>query len=134
MRIVRLDDGDVTRLMLRGELDLDTGDLFEAQAALALGDRPARLVVDVDGLTFCDSAGIDVLVAACETAVRAGIGFQVIRPYGIVLRSLIITGVLPALTGSAARSGSAAAGSGSAARPGTAARSGSDRESAGGRA
>ncbi|MFC4071054.1 STAS domain-containing protein [Actinoplanes subglobosus] len=99
MRIVRLDDGGVTRLLLRGELDLDTGDLFEEHAARALGDRPAELVVDMDGLTFCDSSGIDVLVAARETAVRAGIGFRVHRPHGIVRRSLTVTGVYELLVG-----------------------------------
>jgi anti-sigma B factor antagonist len=100
MRIVQLDDGGVTRLLLRGELDLDTGDLFEEHVARVLAGRPGALVVDVSGLTFCDSSGIDVLVAAHETATRAGIGFRVAGPSGIVLRSLTITGVLPMLTGS----------------------------------
>jgi anti-sigma B factor antagonist len=99
MKIVRLDDGGVTRLMLRGELDLDTGDLFEQQAALAIADRPRELVVDVAGLTFCDSSGIDVLLAAHETATRAGIDFRVHRPQGIVLRSLTVTGVYEMLVG-----------------------------------
>ncbi|GIE78343.1 hypothetical protein Aph02nite_42930 [Actinoplanes philippinensis] len=112
MRIVRLDDGEVTRLMLRGELDLDTGDLFEEQVAAALGDRPEELVVDLHGLTFCDSSGIDVLLAARETAARAGIAFRAHRPRGIVLRSLTVTGVHDLLVGEP----------------------GSDRETAGGRA
>lgn len=99
MRIVRLDDGAVTRLTLRGELDLDTGDDFQEQVGRVLADRPTELVVDLGGLTFCDSSGIDVLLAAHAAAVRAAIGFRVIRPQGIVLRSLTVTGVLPTLTG-----------------------------------
>lgn len=100
MRIVRLDDGGSTRLMLRGELDLDTGDDFAEQAARVLADRPAELVVDLGGLTFCDSSGIDVLITAQQAAERAGIGFRATMPHGIVLRSLTVTGVLPVLTGS----------------------------------
>jgi anti-sigma B factor antagonist len=100
VRIVRLDDGGVTRLMLRGELDLDTGDLFAEQVTRVLAERPDTLVVDLSGLTFCDSSGVDVMVAAHRTAMRAGVGFRVTRPSGIVLRSLTITGVLPVLTGS----------------------------------
>ncbi|WP_433795374.1 STAS domain-containing protein [Actinoplanes sp. CA-252034] len=100
MNIVRLDDGAATRLTLRGELDMETGDLVEEQVARVLAGRPAELVVDLEGLTFCDSSGIDVLLAARETAVRAGVAFRVTRPSGIVLRSLTITGVLPLLTGS----------------------------------
>ena len=100
MRIVRLDDGPQIRLQLTGELDMDSGDLFEEQVALALGDRPAELIVDLGGLTFCDSSGIDVLLAARETATRAGIGFRITRATGIVLRSLTVTGVHDLLSGS----------------------------------
>ena len=98
MRIVRLDDGGVTRLLLHGELDIATGDDFEEQVARVFTDRPQELVVDLGGLTFCDSSGIDVLLAARETAQRAGIVFRVMRPCGIVLRSLTVTGVLEMLT------------------------------------
>ncbi|BEL07677.1 hypothetical protein Q0Z83_058680 [Actinoplanes sichuanensis] len=99
MRIVRLDDGGTTRLILRGELDLDTGDMFQDQVARALADRPGELVVDIGGLTFCDSSGIDVLIGAQQAAGRAGIGFRTTMPRGIVLRSLTVTGVLPFLIG-----------------------------------
>ncbi|MDI6100897.1 STAS domain-containing protein [Actinoplanes sp. NEAU-A12] len=98
MMITRLDDGGVTRLMLRGELDMATGDDLGQQVARVLADRPEHLIVDLAGLTFCDSSGIDVLLAARESAGRAGIGFQVARPRGIVHRSLSVTGVLDVLT------------------------------------
>ncbi|GAA4945878.1 STAS domain-containing protein [Actinoplanes utahensis] len=100
MRIVRLDDGPVTRLQLAGELDLDTGDEFEEQVARVLGDRPGELIVDLGAVTFCDSSGIDVLLAAWETAAKARVGFRVTRATGIVLRSLTVTGVHDLLSGS----------------------------------
>lgn len=98
MRITRIDDGPLTRLLLHGELDLDTGDLAEEQVARALAGRPGRLELDLGGLTFCDSAGIDVLLAAREAALETGTAFRVTRPYGIVLRSLLVTGVHEVLT------------------------------------
>ncbi|WP_430786179.1 STAS domain-containing protein [Actinoplanes sp. G11-F43] len=98
MRIGRLDDGGVTRLTLHGELDLDTGDLVEEQVTGALRDRPESLVLDLEGLTFCDSAGIDVLLLSREAVRRAGARFRVTRPRGIVLRSLEVTGLLEILT------------------------------------
>jgi anti-sigma B factor antagonist len=120
MMITRLDHGDVTRLLLRGELDMDTGDDVEEQVARVLRDRPGHLIVDLSGLTFCDSSGIDVLLAAREAAGRAGARFQVSRPRGIVHRTLTVTGVLELLTGSPDR-------------PLATGGPASDRESAGGR-
>lgn len=111
MMITRLDHGGVTRLLLRGELDIATGDELEQLVARVLADRPAHLIVDLAGLTFCDSSGIGALLAARETAGRAGAGFRVSRPRGIVHRSLTVTGVLALLSGKPA----------------------SDRETAGGR-
>ncbi len=98
MRIIRLDDGRHTRLLLHGELDLATGDLVEEHVTRVLGDRPERLVVDLGGLTFCDSAGIDVLLTVRDAALRAGARFLAARPHGIVLRSLEATGVHELLT------------------------------------
>ncbi len=99
MMITRLDHDGVTRLLVRGELDMATGDDLEEQVALVLRDRPDHLIVDLAGLTFCDSSGIDVLLAAREAAWRTGAGFQVSRPHGIVHRTLTVTGVLELLTG-----------------------------------
>ena len=98
MRIVRIDDGPVVRLQLRGELDLATTDLVEEQVTRALGDEPDRLVLDVAGLTFCDSSGIDLFLNAHAEAVARGVEFRVSRPRGIVRRSLEVTGVLRMLT------------------------------------
>ncbi|BBH68916.1 hypothetical protein ACTI_56010 [Actinoplanes sp. OR16] len=98
MRIVRIDDGTVIRLHLRGELDLATTDLVEDQVARALDDGPSKLILDVAGLTFCDSSGIDMFLNAHGLAAERGVDLRVSRPRGIVRRSLDVTGVLPMLT------------------------------------
>ncbi|MEU4426016.1 STAS domain-containing protein [Actinoplanes sp. NPDC024001] len=100
MKIVRLDDGGVVRLQIRGELDLATADRITEQVDQVLaGPPPGQLVVDLAGLTFCDSTGIDALINAREAARARGAGFRVVRPRGIVRRVLHATGKFELLTG-----------------------------------
>ncbi|MGW1671349.1 STAS domain-containing protein [Streptomyces sp. NPDC002324] len=56
---------DVRVVTLRGEIDHDVKDVFD-DALLFDADTvpPPRIVVDLGGVTFMDSSGINVLVAA----------------------------------------------------------------------
>lgn len=106
MRVLRHDGPGVVRLAFHGELDLATADLVAEHVTGALspdksemfGKRVRQLVLDVGGLTFCDSAGIDALLSARAEAVARHIAFQVVGAHGIVHRSMAATGVLALLT------------------------------------
>ncbi|GIF05672.1 STAS domain-containing protein [Actinoplanes siamensis] len=99
MRILRYDGPGVVRLAFHGELDLATTDLVDTYVSAALaGEDVRRLVLDVAGLTFCDSAGIDALLAARAGAASRDVAFQVVGARGIVRRSMAATGVLALLT------------------------------------
>ena len=88
------------RIALRGELDLASADRVAEQIGAALdGTADGQLVVDVAGLTFCDSTGVDVLISAQDTARDRGIDLRVARPRGIVRRAMIATGTFEVLTG-----------------------------------
>jgi anti-anti-sigma factor len=54
-------DGPVCTLILHGDLDLLEVSGFLAQAALIIDDRTERLVLDLAGVTFLDSAGVQAL-------------------------------------------------------------------------
>jgi anti-anti-sigma factor len=57
-----------------GEVDVATAPRLRAEIdALALG-RGQLLVVDLAGVTFCDSSGISALIAARNLAEQAGAG------------------------------------------------------------
>jgi anti-sigma B factor antagonist len=56
-------DGAVV-VTLSGELDLSNVARLDATIASTLAEHPARLVFDLSGLRFMDSAGIAVLVRA----------------------------------------------------------------------
>ena len=87
------------RLRVDGELDMATAGRVEERVVTALtGDpRPDRVVLDLGGLTFCDSSGLDALLAARAEADRRGVDLRVAGPQGIVRRSLEITGLLEVL-------------------------------------
>lgn len=73
-------------------------DLTNARAALTLLlpalDRPGLVVADMTGTTFCDSAGLRMLVTARDRARAGGCTLRIIvRPDGSVARALEILGL-----------------------------------------
>jgi anti-anti-sigma factor len=57
-------EGETRTLRLRGELDLANAEMLEAELGKALDDDASRVLVDMRELTFIDSTGIAILVAA----------------------------------------------------------------------
>ena len=53
---------------LRGELDASNVEEVRSLVDAVAGERPEKLVFDVEALTFIDSAGIAVLIGAASTA------------------------------------------------------------------
>ncbi|MFF8867878.1 STAS domain-containing protein [Streptomyces sp. NPDC015139] len=66
-------EGDAVLLGVFGELDAFTGPELGGVVTACLAERPARLVVDVSGVSFCDASGLTALLQARERAVRGGL-------------------------------------------------------------
>lgn len=66
-----LDDG-VARLVVAGEVDLTSAGALADRALALLEDGPAQLVVDMSGVTFCDSAGLNALFRVYTRAEEKG--------------------------------------------------------------
>jgi anti-sigma B factor antagonist len=65
--------GDVTVLVLKGQMLLDDGDLAFGKRIRELVDRgAAKVVLDLGGLTYIDSSGVGMLVAKLKTLKQAG--------------------------------------------------------------
>jgi anti-sigma B factor antagonist len=62
---------DVTRVALRGELDLEHAYLFEEELRLVEERAPAAIVLDLRELAFVDSCGLARLLAVRARALRA---------------------------------------------------------------
>ena len=83
-------DGAATVVRLAGELDIATAPQVTACLS-AVGD--GDIIVDVAGLTFLDSSGLSVLLAAYLRASDRGFSFVVQSPSSCVSRVLQVSGV-----------------------------------------
>ncbi len=77
-----------------GELDLDAAPIIDTALHRALAADPAadRLVIDLAGVTFCDSSGLDALLRARIATAWAGLTLHLARPAHAVAKLLKLTG------------------------------------------
>lgn len=96
----RVGDPGEVRLSVAGELDLSTVDQLQQQVEqeLLADRRPQRLVLDLTGLTFCDSTGLSAMLAAQMAGAEHGVAVIVANPRGMTLRVMEATGLLDILT------------------------------------
>ena len=83
------------RITLEGELDLATVSALEA--ALREPVDPHRRVLDLRGLTFMDSTGLQTILRANRAARRAGWSLQIVAGPPAVQRVFEICGVADGL-------------------------------------
>lgn len=84
-------------LRLAGELDLDSEDVLAAAVAKALRRGHRWIVLDCSLLTFCDSRGMNALLAAHRHAREADGGVGLAAPAEHVRHVLTLTGMDQAL-------------------------------------
>jgi len=66
-------DGDVTVLMLAGEIVLDDGDLaFRKKIHDLLDEGRSQIVLDLGGVTFIDSSGVGMIAGKLKTIRERG--------------------------------------------------------------
>ena len=94
VQVGREDAGDAVVVAVRGDLDLDGGEDVREVLRRAIDEDPGRrIVVDLEGVDFMDSAGVGVLVGGRERA-RGNDGDLVLVVTGrSVLRVLALTGL-----------------------------------------
>ncbi|MGO4462866.1 STAS domain-containing protein [Streptomyces sp. M-16] len=85
-------------LSLYGEVDQDRRRQLHDALAEAVRAGPPRLVVDLSGLTFCDSTGLNALLQTRLDADAAGVRLLLAAPPPNVMRLLEITGTAALFT------------------------------------
>lgn len=65
------------RVIVRGELDMETGPRAEEELRRAENDKPPVLVLDLQGVTFFDSTGLQLVLDADVRAREEGRTFIV---------------------------------------------------------
>ncbi|MER7537577.1 STAS domain-containing protein [Streptomyces sp. NPDC097704] len=88
-------DGTTTVVRPYGEMDMTRADEFRQVllAALSTGGPGHHVVVDLRYLSFCDSSGLNALLAARATAAETGRHLSLAAPTSQFLRLLEITGI-----------------------------------------
>ncbi|MET8685293.1 STAS domain-containing protein [Streptomyces sp. NPDC004732] len=66
------DEGRRGSVVVRGELDLDTGQRLRIDLYRALSNAVGGMELDLRGVTFCDCSGLDLLLSLREHAVQQG--------------------------------------------------------------
>ena len=85
-------------MSLAGEIDLSTVTKLSATIGDILhSDAPPRVVLDMAGVTFCDSQGLGTLVVLSRKASLAQSCLVLTNVADFLLRVLDITGLRPAL-------------------------------------
>ncbi|MEU9076072.1 STAS domain-containing protein [Kitasatospora sp. NPDC048538] len=79
-------------LHLDGQVDQGEHVLLDAGLARAVKERPPRLVIDLAGLTFCDSTGLNALLRTRLEALATGVELVLASPPPQVKRLLELTG------------------------------------------
>jgi anti-sigma B factor antagonist len=81
-------------MSVTGEIDLYTAPRLHSELTSALGgSTPVQLVVDMAGVEFCDSTGMNVLLAAQRRAREAGGDLQLASPRPAIRKVLQVTGL-----------------------------------------
>jgi anti-sigma B factor antagonist len=85
-------DGSV-RIVCAGEVDCSTAPDLRRALDDAFADGPRTVTVDLQDVTFLDSAGLSVLAVAHRTAAQSGARMRVLVGTRAVTRALQVTGL-----------------------------------------
>ena len=84
---------DHTIVTICGEIDLYTAPRLHSELAGLLADgMPARVVIDMSGVEFCDSTGMNVLLSCLRRARERGGELEIAAPKPAVRKILQVTG------------------------------------------
>ncbi|GHJ10714.1 hypothetical protein TPA0907_50810 [Micromonospora humidisoli] len=84
-------------LRLAGEIDMLTAAQLSTVVNEVLADPPPRIVLDLAGVTFCDSQGLGTLVVLSRKASHSQCLLMLSNVGDFLLRVLDITGLRSAL-------------------------------------
>jgi anti-anti-sigma factor len=86
-------DREVVRVMPRGEIDLANRDLLDDQLRELWASGWRHVVLDLSGVTFLDSSGLQVLATHHRRATGAALRFSIADASPPVLQVLSLTGL-----------------------------------------
>jgi anti-sigma B factor antagonist len=94
LSIIRDDDAQGVVLTLCGELDLASAPSLEKRLHEVIAEGPHRLLLDLNELSFVDSAGVTVLIRAKKEAESKGCQLVLQRPTAQLHRVFALVGLV----------------------------------------
>lgn len=82
-----------TAIVLAGELDMASAPRLHAAITDLIGRGQVRIIVDLDQLAFCDSAGLNAFVQGDKQCTARGGWLRLARARGHVARVMELSGV-----------------------------------------
>ncbi len=83
--------GDIARVTAAGDLEAGPASTLQAEVTAHV-DNGTALIIDLSGLTFFSSSGVNALLAIHRHARANGVDVAVVAAQRIVLRPLTVTG------------------------------------------
>jgi anti-sigma B factor antagonist len=93
LKVTTQSQGDHAVMSVAGEIDLYTAPKLHSELVTALAGDPLWLVIDMTGVEFCDSTGMNVLLAAHRRARENGGDLQLASPRPAIRKVLQVTGL-----------------------------------------
>lgn len=85
---------DHTIVTIFGEIDLYTAPKLHSELAGLLAEgMPTRVIIDMSGVEFCDSTGMNVLLSCLRRARERGGDLEIAAPKPAVRKILQVTGL-----------------------------------------
>jgi anti-sigma B factor antagonist len=72
MQVSTEQNGSVSVVAVKGDVDLNSSRELQTELREALGSGPSRLVVDLSGVPYMDSSGVATLVEAMQLSRKKG--------------------------------------------------------------
>lgn len=91
-------ESDRIRIVVAGELDIETGPRLREELLIVEAEQPATLVLDLRDVSFFDSTGLEIVLDAEVRAREAGRTFVVLPGEGEPMRVLELAEVTDRLT------------------------------------
>src|SRR6185312_9191399 len=82
---------DIVHVAIAGELDISTAQRLEDDLRRVEAERPAVLVLDLQGLSFMDSTGLRLLIMADSRAREDGRRLAIVKGNDMVQRVMRLT-------------------------------------------
>ena len=95
LRITVSDEADCILISPRGEIDLNSAQIFSECLIVVANEAAQPVVVDLSGVTFMDSTGLDALIRGTRRLLSNGLPLRIRNTNNTVRQVIEVSGAGP---------------------------------------